>query len=339
MQRALRPLLASLLLITVPSVALGDRPAPTKHSILVVIGAAGEAEYGELFQDWADQWRRIAKLAQADISVLGESADGSNDRELVAAALRQQADAPCDIFWLVLLGHGTFDGHAAKFNLRGADFTAEELGGWLDPISSRMVLINCASSSAPFINALSGEGRIVITAAKSGYELNFARFGQYLVDAFADSSADLDKDDQVSLLEAYLTACGRVAEFYDGEARLATEHALIDDNGDGLGTPANWFRGLRATQQAKEGAELDGARAHQVHLIASDRESRMSAAARQRRDALELELAALRDRKADLEEQTYFRELESILVQLARIYQDVQDGESTAGSGTEKVAQ
>ena len=118
--------------------------------------------------------------------------------------------------------------------------------------------------------------------------------------------ADLDKDEQVSLLEAYLTACRQGAEFYEQDARLATEHALLDDNGDGLGTPAAWFRGLRATQRAKDGASLDGTRAHQWHLIASDREQQMPAELRQRRDELELKIATLRAEKEHMDDDDYY---------------------------------
>ena len=114
-------------------------------------------------------------------------------------------------------------------------------------------MINCASSSAPFINRLSAPDRVVVTATKSGYELNYARFGDYLSAPSPTPAADLDKDEQTSLLEAFLLASGRVAEFYEQEARLATETALIDDNGDGQGTPAAWFRGVRAVRRAKTG--------------------------------------------------------------------------------------
>ena len=181
----------------------------------------------------------------------------------------------------MFIGHGTYDGHAAKFNLRGPDLSAEELAEWLAPMKRPIAVIQCASASAPFINRLAGENRVVITATKSGDEQNFARFGQYMSAAIADPRADLDKDGQVSLLEAYLTACRQVDEFYEQEARLATEHALLDDNGDGLGTPAAWFRGLRATQRAKDGASLDGTRAHQFHLVASDREQQAAAGSAQ----------------------------------------------------------
>ena len=105
--------------------------------------------------------------------------------------------------------------------------------------------------------------------------MNFARFGQYLAEAIADPRADLDKDGQVSLLEAFLTASNRVERVLSHPiAQLATEHALLDDNGDRLGTPADWFRGVHATKRAKDGAAPDGIRAHQFHLIPSDRERR-----------------------------------------------------------------
>ncbi len=168
------------------------------------------------------------------------------------------------------------------------------------------MVLNCASASGPFINRLSGNNRVVVTATKSGYEMNFARFGQYLAEAIADPRADLDKDGQVSLLEAFLTASSRVDEYYRTHSQLATEHALLDDNGDRLGTPANWFRGVRATQRAKDGAQLDGIRAHQLHLIPSNRERGIPVEMRQRRNQLELSIAALRDQKDKLGEDEYY---------------------------------
>ncbi len=141
--------------------------------------------------------------------------------------------------------------------------------------------------------------------------------------AIDDLSADLDKDGQVSLLEAYLTACRRLEEFYNEDARLATEHALIDDNGDGLGTPATWFRGLRATERAKDGASLDGTRAHQLHLVKSTSELAIPLAVAGQRDDLELQIAALRSEKEHLGEDEYYDRLQSLMVGLAKIYESV----------------
>ena len=108
--------------------------------------------------------------------------------------------------WIVLIGHGTYDGKEAKFNLRGPDVTDLELSQWLDTIKRPVAVLDCTSASGPFLNRLSGPGRVIVTATRSGDELNFARFGQYLAETIADPKADLDKDGQVSLLEAFLTA-------------------------------------------------------------------------------------------------------------------------------------
>jgi hypothetical protein len=154
--------------------------------------------------------------------------------------------------------------------------------------------------------------------------MNYARFGQYLAEAITDPSADLDKDGQVSLLEAYLTAGSRVEEYYRARSQLASEHALLDDNGDKLGTPASWFKGVRATQRARDGAALDGIRAHQMHLIPSDRERGMPAEMRKRRDELESAIADLRDQKEKLKDDEYYARLEKLMVELARLYRKLQ---------------
>ena len=164
----------------------------------------------------------------------------------------------------------------------------------------------------------------MITAAKSGYELNYARFGQYIAESIADERADLDKDGQVSLLEAFLLASSRVDEYYRNASQLATEHAILDDNGDGRGTPADWFHGTRATKRAKDGASLDGHRAHQIHLIKSDRERKLPPDLRRRRDQIELSIAALRDQKEKLAEDAYYRRLEDLMIELARLYRDAE---------------
>jgi len=221
----------------------------------------------------------------------------------------------------VLIGHGTFDGKEAKFNLRGPDLSAAELADWLKPVRRPLAVINCASSSGPFINKLSATNRVIVTATKSGFEQNYARFGRYMAEAIVDPHADLDRDGQTSVLEAFLMASRRVAEFYDTEGRLATEHALLDDNGDGLGTPADWFRGIRAVKKAKEGASADGLRAHQFHLIRSAQEQMLSSELRAKRDELELAIARLRDAKSQMKEDDYYRQLEKLAIEVARLYE------------------
>lgn len=299
----------------------GDPTGPP--TLLLVVGAPGDPEYGQEFRSWADRWAEAGSAAGATVVRIGDDEPEDGDRDRLREALATATDDE-GALWIVLIGHGTFDGRESKFNLRGPDVTAAEMAEWLGPIDRPVAIVNCASASGPFVNACSKDGRVVVTATRSGDEQNYARFGRYLAGSIADPAADLDKDDQVSLLEAFLTASGRLDEYYRTEARLATEHPLIDDNGDGLGTPADWFRGVRAVKRAAEGAEADGLRAHQLHLIPSDRERSMPAALRGRRDRLEAEIASLRDRKEALGEDAYYDALEPLMIELARLYRSVE---------------
>jgi hypothetical protein len=296
-----------------------DRPC-----VVVVIGAAGTSEYQAQFARCADQWRVAARNASADLVQIGlETDNAASDRDRLATVLREKASDNGPL-WLVLIGHGTFDGREAKFNLRGPDLTDLELNEWLKPLERPIAVIDCASASGPFISRLSAPGRVIVTATKSGNEQNYARFGQYFTEAVSDLSGDLDKDGQVSLLEAFLMGSHRVAEFYKTQSRLATEHALIDDNGDGLGTPADWFHGVRATRRAKDGSPLDGIRAHQFHLLPSPAEREMPADARQRRNELELAISELRNEKEKLGPDAYYARLEKLMNELARVYQGLE---------------
>ena len=229
------------------SLCLATAGAPDRPCVVIVVGASGAPEYAAQFRQSADRWQAAAKKAGAESIRIGLSEQsGVTDRERLKSILAEKAKDALEPLWIVLIGHGTYDGREAKFNLRGPDMTDLELSEWVAPYKRPVVIIDCASASGPFINRLSGNNRVVVTATKSGYEINFTRFGQYLAEAIADDHADLDKDGQVSLLEAFLTASSRVDEYYRTHSQLATEHALLDDNGDRLGTPPNWFRGVRA---------------------------------------------------------------------------------------------
>ena len=300
--------------------AIASSTNATRPTVLVAIGAPGEEEFGKAFREWATAWKEACDKAEAKFVLIGDEAQSSgSDRERLQQGLETLPKEGNEALWLVLIGHGTFDGKEAKFNLRGPDVSASDLANWLKPFQRPLAIINTTSASAPFLHKLSATNRVVITATRSGLENNFARFGGFLAKAIADLSADVDKDGQTSLLEAYLTASRQVQEFYKTEGRLATEHALLDDNGDGLGTPADWFRGIRAVKKPQEGASMDGFRAHQMHLVRSGAEQKLRAEARSKRDALELEIARLREKKSDMPEEEYYARLEVLMLDLARI--------------------
>jgi hypothetical protein len=279
----------------------------------VVVGVPGTPEYGEVFARSAQAWQAAADEGGAAVSKI----DGLAPLEEKVTALAKSGSAP---LWIVLIGHGTFDGREAKFNLRGEDLTAAMLAGWLEGSERPISVINTSASSAPFIKKISAEGRVVVTATKSGSEDSYARFGEFFAASINSPDADIDQDGGTSLLEAFLSAAKQVQEFYEKEGRIATEQALLDDNGDGFGTPASWFRGTRAIKSAKDGSAPDGLRAHQWHLVPTEAERNLPDELRRQRDGLEGELFALRARKKSMDEEKYFAELDRIACALAKIY-------------------
>jgi hypothetical protein len=294
-----------------------------QRRLVVLVGAAGESEFAPRFSEWGARWEKAGRVGGVATLVIGgtNAPSGPEDLARLRQALTEEPKEGTGEMWLVLVGHGTFDGQEAKFNLRGPDLSATEFAELLKPFRRPVAVINCTSASGPFLNKLSAPNRVVITATRSGHEENYARFGQHVSEAIADPSADLDKDGQTSLLEAYLYTARRVDESYKKEGLLTTEHALLDDNGDGLGTPPDWFRGIRAVKKADNGSNIDGLRAHQFHLIRGETEQRMPVEARAKRDALEVDLSHLRDQKGKLKEEDYYLRLEQLLLELAKVYE------------------
>lgn len=299
-------------------------PAAERHDVLVVVGAPGDETYGQRFTNWTATWRATAERAGAGFHVIGTEAPGEqDDKTLLQQRLAKLTTDPLTMqapLWLVFIGHGTWDGRAAKFNLRGPDLAAAELSGWLDRCQRPLVLIDTTPASAPFLQTLARPGRVVMCATKSGSESSATRFGGFLAEALTRAEADLDRDGQVSALELFLSAATAVEASYKSDGLLATEHALLDDNGDGKGVRADWFQGIRAVKSAADGLAADGLRAHQVHLVPSAAERALSVEQRAERDRLELDLAEVRTKRQQLGDAAYYEQVEALLVRLARLY-------------------
>lgn len=306
----------------VAATAAAAAPLSAAAKVILVRGADGEPEYAAKFDAQLEAWKKAAAAAGADVTVVHGPAgdDGADVNRLQKILTALPAEGPSEV-WLILMGHGTFDGKEARFNLEGPDVSTTQLADWLKPLHRPLVVINTASCSAPFLNALAGPDRVIVTATRSGSEKNYARFGEYLASALEDAASDYDADGQYSLLEWVLTAATRTANFYKTEGRIASEHALIDDNGDGRGTPLEWFQGLRAVKKTKDNIPPDGDAASHLWLIPDDTTRRMPAEKRTARDTLEAQITTLRAKKPSLKENDYYRQLEDLLRQLASVYE------------------
>ena len=310
-------------ILSISSVLAEEGQTSSRPSLIVVVGAYGTPQYEISFYQWSERWIAAAKKANVAVTVIGrhrgEGQGEKSDYDLFHEAVRAEEAKSSAELWIVLIGHGTYDRRVARFNLRGPDVSADELADWLQPIQRPTAIINCSSASGPFIPILSGPNRVVVSATKSGTEINFSRFGDYLSQAIDSPEADLDKDHQTSLWEAFLTASRKTTEYYDTEERVAAEHALLDDNGDRRGVRADQFRGLIAVVDSNDGAPLDGRKAHQWHLVPNEVDSKIPPEIRARRNEIELAIEQLRDRKQSTPKADYLTELERLLVELATL--------------------
>ena len=240
-------------------------------------------------------------------------------REQVRAALDGIAKSarPQDALVLMLIGHGSFDGYDYKINLPGPDLTASELAALLDRIpATRQLVVNMTSSSGGAIEFLRKPNRVVIAATKSGTEKNATIFVRYWVEALTNPSADSDKNDIVSALEAFRFADKKTVAYYESQNRLATEHAVLEDTGKGEGvrapSPENG-EGMQAAQfpllriGATAAAAKDPAK---LHLLA-------------KKEELEQQIDKLKYEKAAIPPDEYKKQLGALLLQLAQIQEEI----------------
>ncbi len=261
---------------------------------LTVAGLGGEPDYEQRFAALAAD---TAKYGGAQV-LSGTQAT----REAIKAAIDKVAaqSRADDTFILTLIGHGTFDGLVYKFNIPGPDVSADELRAWLEKVQAKQLVVVATSCSGAASTVLKAPNRAVITATKSGTEKNAVVFSRYWVEAMRDASADADKSDSVSAQEAFNYAKQKTASFYEMQKRLATEHPVMDDSG--IGARFTLVR-FGAAQRAL-----------------NDPQKRMMLA---HKEALEAAIDALKLEKAAMPIAEYKQKLNALLVELARIQEEL----------------
>jgi hypothetical protein len=171
-----------------------------------------------------------------------------------------------------------------------------------------------SSASGEFVKSLSAKGRIIVTATRSGQETNATRFPGFFINALTASDADTDQDGHVSVLEAFVYANRLTADFYARAGRLATEHALLEDNGDGVGhEKAEAGEGLLARATWLDSLSLEEATANAT-----------SAKLLKERTRLEGEIEQLIARKREMSETEYEAALEKLFIELAKINRSIK---------------
>ena len=291
--------------------------------VLIVAGASGGPDYAEQYARWSLDLAGVLsgrmKIPADRIKVLSDTPD--QPKAATAANVRQhltsirRAMTRDDLLFVVLIGHGTFDGVDAKFNLVGADLESAQWAELLAGLPGQVVVVNTSSASFPFLERLAGERRVVISATDSVAQRFDTVFPEYFVKAFQGDAADIDKNNRISIWEAFSAATGEVRRYYQRRGQLSTERALLDDNGDGVGREAS-------------GKGEDGSLASRVYLDdplpGAPPTDEVLLKLLQARAVLELEFEDLKIRRTFLQPAEYQKEFERLMVELARVNREIK---------------
>jgi len=301
------PVVASLFLLAVAPV----RAHAQDVHLLVVTGVGGDDEHSAQFQKWAGAVVDSAKkhgVLEANVTWLGEAPEkdarikGRSSKDNVTKAFTDLAAAskPNDEIFVMLIGHGSFDGKTAAFNLPGPDLTAGDYAMLLQKFTTQKVaFINTASSSGAFLQPLAGPARTIVTATKTGGERNETRFAEYFVQALDSEEADRDRNGRVSVQEAFDFAASKVKAAYEKEGHILTEHAALDDSSQGKLAGTQYLAPERSRTAAAQNADP------------------ALRALLEQRDALERQVNDLRLKKDSMDQATYDQQLEKLLTDLA----------------------
>lgn len=324
-------LLACVACAQTTTVTLDKRSVPTDPNKFAVIinGAGGEPAYAKQFEQWTTELssvlserfgfdsKQIKVLTEKPVDITATRATAEEVKRTFAS-LKSQLDSN-NILFVFLIGHGSFDGKESKFNLVGPDLSASEYNVLLSSLPTRRIVVfNTASASGEFVKSLAAKGRIIITATRNGQETNATRFAGFFIAALNAPDADTDQDGHTSVLETFVYANRLTGEFYKRAGRLATEHALIDDNGDGVG------------HEKVEAGEGLLARATYLDSLSVDEAAVSAATGRllKERTRLEGEIEQLIARKGNMPETEYEATLERLFIGLAKVNRSIKQAGS-----------
>jgi len=280
-------------------------------------GLGGQEDYESRFKANVEELDKLTKGAPVSkvFSLSGAQSTKVHLKETFAQIAKEaKAD---DTLVVTLIGHGTFDGVEYKFNLPGPDVTAKELSMWMLPVpAKRQLIVNTTSASGGSLADLRQDGRTVITATKSGTEKLSTVFPRYWLEALRDPQADADKNDVISALEAYRYAESKTTKYYETNKRLATEHPLIADTASAQG-----YR----TPDATKGEAMVAMR--MPVLVFGNLQNAAKTPEKQallkQRETVEQQIDNLKLRKAAMPADQYRLEMRNLLLQVARIQQEL----------------
>jgi hypothetical protein len=294
--------------------------APLHASVyyVTVAGLGGEPDYEQRFTETAKDLDRTFRASTGAhvFTLMGAQATRAKLTSTLAEVARE-ARADDDLV-VTLIGHGSYDGVEYKFNLVGPDISAPELAALLDRVpAKRQLVVNTTSCSGGSVAALERTGRGVITATKNGTEKNATVFARYWAEALQDPTADVDKSESISAMEALTYADKKTAAFYETQKRLATEHAVFEDTGKGEAVKV-------AAAEGREGALLSSLSVVRIGTAQAAMNDPAKRDLMAKKEELEQKIDALKYQKAAMEPGDYKRQLTAALLDLAKVQGELE---------------
>ncbi|PYR71487.1 MAG: hypothetical protein DMG17_04475 [Acidobacteria bacterium] len=295
-------------------------PIFADSSALIVRGVAGSPEHETKFDKWTEGTQKalVEKFGFSSdrVIVLSDKKSAQAEIQKAFATLKQQLK-PADTFFLFFIGHGSGDDGVYKFNISGPDYTADDYNKLLSTLPvGRIVIVLGTPASGAAIEKFAGKNRVIITATRSGQEGNDIVFYDYFLEALESPAADEDKDQKISVWEAFKYAVAGTERFYKEEGRLATEHPQISDNGT-----------EKTGVTTKEVPLVARATSFQVDRPIVSSDPKLQALLNQRKE-IEQKIEDLRINKNTIPEVEYDKQMESLLVQLALKNQEIRQQEA-----------
>jgi len=263
--------------------------------ITIIQGLGGAVIYDQQFTE------QVSKINTAAVSVTESDrvrvltgAEATRDNILNHFQQLQSLLSADDRLAIYMIGHGSYDGFEYKFMIPGPDLTDADLLEILTALpASNQIVINTGSASGALLDSLKADGRILITATRNGNERLATRFGAYFADAFEDPAADINKNNAISVQEAFDYAERQVKDYFEYEGTLATEHPVLEGE-----LAAQIVLARRGTQAAQQ------------------QDPRLASLLRQR-DDIDRKIEDLQLRRGQLDTEVYLEQLQGLMIELA----------------------
>ena len=293
----------TLALLLLPGLAVADL------KVVIVEGLGGEERYATQFEEQVGIVATASRALAGDDNVaVFRNGDFTRDALLEHFADLDASMQSDDRLLLYLVGHGSYDDHQYKFNIAGPDLTDSDLHEMLEDLpGTNQLVVNTSSSSGATLERLKRDDRTIIAATRGGAERHATRFGHYFALSLSDGSADLDKNEVISAEEAFRFAERQVADYYERNGQLATEHPRLEGDQAARFSLAR----LGTVRPARTDAELE-------RLV-------------RRRDSLNDAIDGLRIRSDQLTIEAYQAELLQLMLELAVVEEDIEAREQELG--------